>query len=45
MRMSGHRTRAVFDWYHIMSEDELRDAVRTEAEKLGQFWLFSLDSG
>jgi integrase len=28
MRMSGHRTRAVFERYNVVSDDDLRDAVR-----------------
>jgi hypothetical protein len=34
MRMSGHRTRAVFDRYNVVDDEDLRAAVRA-LENLG----------
>jgi len=36
MRMSGHRTRAVFDRYNVVDDEDLRAAVRA-LENLGHF--------
>ena len=32
MRISGHRTRAVFDRYNITSEDDLREAMQRTSD-------------
>jgi integrase len=36
MQLTGHKTRAVFEWYNIVSSGDLRDAAR---------WLDSFVSG
>jgi len=36
MKMSGHRTRAVFERYNVVDTQELRAAVRA-LENLGHF--------
>jgi hypothetical protein len=33
MTISGHRTRSVFDRYHIVTTSNLRDAARKMADK------------
>ena len=41
MRLSGHRTRSVFDRYNIVSEDDLIDA----STKLQQFLVEAIKDG
>ena len=36
MKLTGHETRSVFDWYDVVDEEDLGDAVRELAEEAAE---------